>query len=278
MVDGLLYRFYEGGAGFDVANVWLARVVAQITHRYPRMRVLEIGAGTGGSTRIILPILGDAFATYTFTDVSAGFFERAQERFRDYADRMVFATYNMEQPPADQGFEEGTYDVLIASNVLHATGKINETMANARRLLRPGGYLVVYETISNSFMSNNAIFGGLPGWWEGAAADSDRCNGPCLTLDQWDALARKHGFGGIDTHSCRAQAAVVLSFRLPGSRRACPQPACSLSPRQLQPLLVLATWWWLVAARQLLVSSLINCAGCLVHITPTSHGLCLWKS
>lgn len=241
--DGLLYRFYEEGAGFDVANVWLARVVAQITHRYPRMRILEIGAGTGGSTRIILPVLGDAFATYTFTDVSAGFFERAQERFRDYADRLVFATYNMEQPPADQGFEQGTYDVVIASNVLHATGKIDDTMANARLLLRPGGYLVVYETISNSFMSNNAIFGGLPGWWEGAAADSTRCDGPCLTLDQWDALARKHGFGGIDTHTpvehrlqsysvfaCQAVDDRVLSLRHPlAAPTPAPTPASSSS-------------------------------------------------
>lgn len=201
MKDGLLDRLYEESAGLDVANVWFGRIIAQISHRHPRIRLLEIGAGTGGSTRVLLPMLGDGFSTYTFTDISAGFFERAHDRFSDFADRMVFATYDMERRPADQGFEEGTYDVVLASNVLHACGKLDDMMANVRRLLRPGGYLITVETISNYFLHIDAIMGGLPGWWAGAEVDPSRCDGPCLTLEQWDKLASRHGFGGVDTHT-----------------------------------------------------------------------------
>jgi hybrid polyketide synthase/nonribosomal peptide synthetase ACE1 len=197
--DGVLDRFYE--EGFDVANVWISRIIAQISHRHPRMRIFEVGAGTGGSTRAILPALGDAFSSYTFTDLSAGFFERANDRFINYSDRMVYATYNMEVPPVDQGYEEGTYDVVLASNALHATGKIEETIENARRLLKPGGYMVLVEIMGNDFLGIGCSMGGLPGWWLGAAVDETRCDGPCLTVDQWDALVRRHGFNGVETHT-----------------------------------------------------------------------------
>lgn len=200
MLDGgLLDRFYE--ECFEAANVWIARVLKQISHRYPRMRLFEIGAGTGGATRFILPQLGDAFASYTFTDISAGFLERASDRFATYADRMVYRTYNMENPPPDQGFEEGAYDIVLASNAVHATGKIEETIANARKLLRPGGYMVLLEIMGNDFLGIGAAMGGLPGWWAGAEADPTRCDGPCFTVDQWHTLVKRHGFSGVDSHT-----------------------------------------------------------------------------
>ncbi|KAK3300751.1 uncharacterized protein B0H64DRAFT_312400, partial [Chaetomium fimeti] len=72
-----------------------------------------------------------------FTDVSAGFFRAP--RSGTYADRIVFATYNMELTPEEQGFEEGSYGIVLAFSVLHATGRLDEMVANTWRLLRPGG-------------------------------------------------------------------------------------------------------------------------------------------
>lgn len=87
--DGMLDDVYEEGFGLDFVNEYIARMTAQIAHRYPRMNVLEIGAGTGGSTRRILPRLGSAFLSYTYTDVSGGFFSHAEDRFKDFASRMI---------------------------------------------------------------------------------------------------------------------------------------------------------------------------------------------
>lgn len=199
MRDGVLDMFYEDAVGLDTANIWIGRMVAQITHRYPHLRILEIGAGTGGSTRSILPELGTAFSSYTYTDISAGFFERARERFSEYGDRMVFKIFDMEKPPADQGFDNGLYDVVLASNVLHATGDLGLMMSNVRQLIKPGGYLVVLEIITNDFLGIGTAMGGLPGWWAGAAKDERRRAGPTLTLPQWDKLLCDHGFGGIET-------------------------------------------------------------------------------
>ncbi|KAL7782699.1 BcPKS5, polyketide synthase [Trichoderma afarasin] len=194
--DELLSRFYQqltAQPGQENANVWYARVAAQIAHRFPRMHILEIGAGTGGgSTASILPALGDAFSSYTYTDVSAETLEDVQQRFRDLADRLVVTTYDINQPPTEQGLGEGSFDVVLASAALHAAVDVDETLANVRKLLRPGGYLVALEINSNDSLSLNTILGGLPGWW----ADS---NGPSLPLDRWDSLTRRHGFSGIDT-------------------------------------------------------------------------------
>jgi hybrid polyketide synthase / nonribosomal peptide synthetase ACE1 len=62
-----------------------------------------------------------------YTDVSAGLFEKAAENFADHVHKMDFKTFNAENPPAEQGFTEGSYDIIIAVNVLHATRKLSQT-------------------------------------------------------------------------------------------------------------------------------------------------------
>lgn len=192
-----LFDFYDQGLGLDKANRHLARMIAQLSHRYPRMKIFEIGAGTGGSTRHVLDHLGDKFSNYTYTDISSGFFEAAQELFKKHENRMVYQTYDMERDPESQGFVPGHYDLILASNVLHATDKLEDMMINARRLLKPGGYLIALELANNDSMRVGLPMGSLPGWWVGA--ENGRPWGPTVTLPQWDALLRKCGFGGIDT-------------------------------------------------------------------------------
>lgn len=199
MKDNALTHYYQDSTGTEKANTWIGSMVAQIAHRSPHMRILEIGAGTGGATHFVLSALNGAFSSYTFTDISAGFFERAQERFKASSERMIFKTYDMDKPPVEQGFVEGSYDLLVASNALHTTGKLDEMMANTRRLLKPGGYLILLEIVSNDSLATGTTMGGLPGWWAGAGHDEMRRMGPLLTLRQWDTLTRAHGFGGVDT-------------------------------------------------------------------------------
>ncbi|KAI0413959.1 lovastatin nonaketide synthase [Xylaria grammica] len=200
--DGILDNFYEEGFGLDRANEYIAEMVAQVAHRYPRMNILEIGAGTGGSTRSILRLLGSAFSTYTYTDVSGGFFSAAEDRFRDFANKMVFKTFDMNKSPAAQGFNEGSYDLILASNVLHATPDLEEMMRNARSFLKPGGFIIILEIASNDCLRFGLPMGSLPGWWVGA--DSGRRWGPTLTLEQWDALLQRCGFSGVDTSTSAA--------------------------------------------------------------------------
>ncbi|KAG6365497.1 hypothetical protein INS49_007108 [Diaporthe citri] len=102
--DDLLGRLYSEGRGFAACNEYVANFMHTISHKYPRLNILEIGAGTGGTTSKVLDTIGDAHATYTYTDISAGFFEKAALKFGDRNRNMTFKTLNIESSPADQGF------------------------------------------------------------------------------------------------------------------------------------------------------------------------------
>ncbi|KAH9896254.1 putative polyketide synthase [Xylariomycetidae sp. FL2044] len=194
--SGLLDDYYTKGFGFKQVCKWLSSVLIQICNRYPHMNILEIGAGTGGATKSILPALDGNFMSYTFTDISAGFFENAATIFSDYGEHMRYKVLDLEKDPLDQGFIEGTYDVVVGSLVVHATAELEKTMRYLRKLLKPGGYLVIGEG-SHNCTTGGFIFGPLAGWWLGV--DEGRTLTPFISGEEWHQLLRKTGFCGIDT-------------------------------------------------------------------------------
>lgn len=197
--DNMLNDFYVLGFGMSEYLERLSATARQIGHRHPTMNVLEIGAGTGGATKSILKELDQAFASYTFTDISGGFFEKAKDVFQVLESKMVFKTLDIEKDVVEQGFAEHSFDLIVASLVLHATTNLDETMKNVRQLLKPGGYLLLLEITDNDPMRFGFIFGGLPGWWLGV--DDGRTISPCIEPEKWEALLKTHGFSGIDSMS-----------------------------------------------------------------------------
>ena len=195
--DRLLDRYYEAAMGISYYTQYLARLVENVVHRYPHMSILEVGAGTGGATKHIMKAIRGTFKSYTFTDISSGFFENAKDLFQDYEGKMAFKILDLEKDVASQGFVEQSYDLIIASFVLHATSKLRTTMENVRRLLKPGGYLLMLEVTNLEQSRLGFIFGSLPGWWLGA--EDNRILSPCLPKELWDSLLRETGFSGIDT-------------------------------------------------------------------------------
>ncbi|KAI9642579.1 Reducing polyketide synthase boa6 [Ciborinia camelliae] len=193
--NGLLDRLYTEGIGMATSNKFVTAAMKKIGHRYPKMRVLEIGAGTGGATKGIFTGIGDAFAHYTFTDISTGFFMKARDVFSDYANRMTFSLLNCEKDPLEQGYEAHSFDVIVASNVLHATEFLEKTMKNVRTLLKPGGYLCLLECTGH-LERTGFLMAGLPGWWLGGA--DGRPYRPTISPPEWDAVLKKTGFSGVD--------------------------------------------------------------------------------
>lgn len=195
--NNMLNKFYTDALGMNRYLQDLTRMAAQISHRYPHMSVLEVGAGTGGATKVILRELDNAFGSYCYTDISTGFFNEAKETFRAHEAKMTFKALDIEKDMVEQGFEEQSYDLLIANLVVHATKNLEHTMRNLRRLVKPGGYLLLLEITDNNPLRFGLIFGGLPGWWLGH--EDGRTLSPCVDIPAWNEVMRKTGFAGVDS-------------------------------------------------------------------------------
>lgn len=159
-------------------------------------RVLEIGAGTGGTSAGVLASLSGAGdqVRYDYTDVSGAFTRHGQREFGASYPFARFAVLDIERDPAAQGFDCGSYDVVIAANVLHATRDLSSTLAHARALLKPGGRLLLHEqTTLESFLT--VTFGWLDGWWR---FSSTRAQGhPLLSPAEWTSALQRAGFTGV---------------------------------------------------------------------------------
>lgn len=168
--DGLLQRLYSEDSSILACYSQLANYVKALVFKTPRMKVLEIGAGTGGATLPLLQSLSKNWESfmqrYDFTDVSNGFFEDARSKLRFCRDIVHFTTLDIGKSPAQQSFEEHSYDLIIACNSLHVTSSVDEAIAHAGQLLKPGGKLVLIE-ITKLHPFINMIFGLLPGWYMG---------------------------------------------------------------------------------------------------------------
>ncbi len=155
------------------------------------VRVLEVGAGTGGTTGFVINVLPEG-SEYHFTDLSPLFLERARERFG--SDRKLsFRLLDIERNPAAQGFDAEQFDVIVASNVLHATADLAQTLAHVRQLAAPDALLLLLEgTTSLSWV--DLTFGLTEGWWRFRDYDV-RPTHPLLSAAEWVQVLDRAGFG-----------------------------------------------------------------------------------
>jgi acyl transferase domain-containing protein/NADPH:quinone reductase-like Zn-dependent oxidoreductase len=156
-----------------------------------RLRILEIGAGTGGTTAAVLPALPADRTEYVFTDVSPLFVARAPETFGAHP-FLTARPLDIERDPVEQGFEPHGFDVVIAANVLHATADLARTLVHCRRLLAPGGLLLLVE-LSGRERWVDLTFGLTEGWWRFADHDL-RPSYPLLPPERWRTLLAAQGF------------------------------------------------------------------------------------
>ena len=188
--------YYRMAPAARAANRMLADAVAALIDGLPdgrRLRVLEVGAGTGSATVSVLPALPAGRFDYTYTDISAGFFAEAERRFAEDGDAIDYRVLDIEQDPAAQGFDRHGYDLLIAANVLHATRRLDETLAHCRALLAPSGQLVALENLRGQGWLD-LTFGQLDGWWR--FADDYRTSGALAGPDVWQRALADAGFAG----------------------------------------------------------------------------------
>lgn len=179
--DNPINRYLNAAAGAIVT-----RAVGDLAGDRHPVRILELGAGVGGTTADLLPILDGLPIEYHFTDVSSFFLDAARARFARYPWlRFDLMDINGEPAPPE------TFDIVIAANVLHNAHHCGVALQRLRRVLRPGGHLVVIESCREHYQLLTSMHflmsprpGGLRPGRDDVRAGSDRI---FLTESQWRA-------------------------------------------------------------------------------------------
>jgi acyl transferase domain-containing protein/phospholipid N-methyltransferase len=157
--------FYKSGA-FQVNYIQMAEYIRLLAFKKPHMRILEIGAGSGATTIHLLRALtrddGIQFDKYSYTDISPLFFVQARGDFAEWDEYIDYKVLDVDRDPLDQGFKAGDYDIVVCTNVLHATKVMDAAMKNIRKLVKPGGKLMLIE-ITRFTAALQLVFGCLSG-------------------------------------------------------------------------------------------------------------------
>ncbi|UJF34777.1 SDR family NAD(P)-dependent oxidoreductase [Paenibacillus hexagrammi] len=201
LVEGV----YKNNPSADYYNEVLSDLVtAYVAERIEQdpsaqVRIIEIGAGTGGTSSMVLKKLGpyrEHIGEYCYTDVSRAFLIHAEKEYGPENPYLTYRIFNVEQPVGEQNIELGAYDLAIAANVLHATTHIRHTLRNAKALLRKNGQLLLNELITNSLFAH-LTFGLLEGWWlyEDPALRIPGC--PGLSAQAWRKVLEGEGFHSV---------------------------------------------------------------------------------
>lgn len=197
-------RVYRDSRSFGTYNLILEQAVRALVDRLPAdraIRVLEIGAGTGATAAHLLPALPSARTDYVFTDISTAFTAKAEQKFRDHG-FVRYRLLDIEKDPAAQGFAPASFDLVIATDSLHATRAIDRTLGHATGLLRPGGLMALVELTAPPPWFD-LVFGMLKGWWAFDDAEA-RPTHACMALPAWEAALARAGCDTVAALSDRA--------------------------------------------------------------------------
>ncbi|KAL8715419.1 MAG: hypothetical protein Q9220_000753, partial [cf. Caloplaca sp. 1 TL-2023] len=191
----------------------LIRLILRGTHP-SEVRILEIGAGFGGTTAALVDMLQEiGFSVfYTFTDVAPTLVDKARKNFQG-SEWMDFQTLDLEQdPPVEL---RGKYDFIIATNVVHATANLVASMKRMKTLLKDGGFVCLSEMTKNIDW-HNLVFGLLPGWW----CFDDGRDYALQSAEAWMVVFKKAGFASCGYSSgtseeAKTQQLLVASMKAP---------------------------------------------------------------
>lgn len=162
----LLEEVYTNGPMYEAITKLLGSFLAKAFANRTgggKIQILELGGGTGGTTKYIVDFLtrqGIPF-TYTFTDLSGSLVAAARKKFAGYKN-MDFMVLDVEKAAPQRHL--GQYHTIISTNCIHATRNLVQSTKNIRQMLREDGFVALVEFTRNMFWFD-LVFGLLEGWW-----------------------------------------------------------------------------------------------------------------
>ncbi len=202
----LVERVYNGNALSDYYNRHTGAVVRaeveRILRTNPRTKVnvLEIGAGTGGTSSYVFDDLKGLGANinYQYTDIAVSLVQYGKETYGGRLESMEFKLLNIEKDPLEQGFEPGAVDIVLSANAIHATSDIVRVLGNVRKLMKDSGTVVLNE-VTHFHIYSTLTFGLLDGWWLFEDEAGRIPHSPLLTFNQWERAFEHSGFCSLQS-------------------------------------------------------------------------------
>ncbi|SHM93147.1 type I polyketide synthase [Streptomyces yunnanensis] len=189
----LLEELYAESGMFWFGTRAVRTALTALVRNWPAdrpLRILEVGAGSGGTTALLLPVLPPERTQYVYTDLSDAVLPRARRRFRSH-DFVDYRTLNLDQDPVAQGLPEAGFDIVVAGQALHTASDLRQTLDHLGRLLADGGHLLVTETHDPS--TTVLLFGLFTEFWQQRDTEL-RPDGPLLPADVWTSLLTQAGY------------------------------------------------------------------------------------
>jgi acyl transferase domain-containing protein/thioesterase domain-containing protein/ubiquinone/menaquinone biosynthesis C-methylase UbiE/acyl carrier protein len=189
-----LYKNSPESRYFDTLVQTSLRQLVKSLPPTTNLRILEIGAGTGATTTYLLPELPPQRTHYVFTDISHSFLSQARQKFSEYP-YIEYRLLDIEQNPNKQGYENQSFNVVIAAQVLHATKNLGKTLEHVCSLLAPEGFLLLWEATQKDALYFDVAFPLMQPFDDD---DELRSQHSFLTTEQWYEALRRYGFVDVE--------------------------------------------------------------------------------
>jgi acyl transferase domain-containing protein/ubiquinone/menaquinone biosynthesis C-methylase UbiE len=202
LVEGI----YSGCPIANYFNLMVANVVSQYVQKRLEhdpnaiITVLEIGAGTGGTSRFVLEAVKkySGNVRFIYTDISPRFIQHGENAYEKDYPFIEFRIFDTEKPIKVQGFEADSIDLVFSTNVIHATQQVCGTLENVKRLLKAKGLIIVNEvTQRRSFI--DIVFGLTDGWWRFSDEENRLPYSPLLNAALWNQVMNDNGIKNVRT-------------------------------------------------------------------------------
>ena len=164
---------------------FVKKVAAENHNR--KLRILEIGAGSGATTEHVLNSLEGLAFEYYFTDVTKYFFSNARKKFGERKE-VIIKAFDIDRDYIEQGFAPNSFDIVIGAYVLENAKDIEKSIERIEELLMPQGYFLFSAPLRDEewLLISQALMMTVP-------EDKLRENAAFMAQDDWLKVLQRHG-------------------------------------------------------------------------------------
>jgi polyketide synthase PksN len=199
-----LNYFHNDNSTYAVNNWVGAAIAAKRLSSQGALRILEVGAGPGSASEILLRLFDERgllprIERYLVTEPNAYFMRCSQRKLaRQYSKLpLQWAPLNLDLPWSTQGINPGEFDLVYAVNVMHISKDLLFSLNEARRALTSDGWLVIGECLRPYFnqpIYPELMFQILESFTNVQTEPEIRPNPGFLTAEHWRQAFTRAGF------------------------------------------------------------------------------------